>query len=291
MKHIRILITGIVLSLTIITGCDMNEDLQLDEGKGRIYIHLTDAPFPIDIVSNAYVTIDKIEIRKQIDATLEDGEDSIILISDKKFTIDLLELTNGITEQIATADLVAGSYDMIRLRVLDATLIMKDGTEYDLKIPSGYTSGIKVKFSPDINLADGQTSDVLLDFDVSKSFVVKGNINGNIEGFNFKPVVRGVFMEEAGSIEGNVSDSLGFPLENVHVKAWYTSDYYKGANDEKSISAFTDIYGNYKLIGLNKGKYIVAFELTGFEKDAMGNFSIRAGESTIVDTELIEIEN
>jgi len=290
MKHLRLLITGIVLSLTIITGCDQNENLQLDEGKGRIYIHLTDAPFPIDLVSNAYVTIDKIEIRKQT-ANVEAGEDSFILISDKKLKVDLLELTNGITEQIATADLDAGSYNEIRLRVLDATLILNDGQEYDLKIPSGYTSGIKVKFTPEISLTEGQTSDVLLDFDVSKSFVAKGNINGNIEGFNFKPVVRGVFMEEAGNIEGNVSDSLGFPLENVHVKAWKTNDYYSGDKDEKSISAFTDIYGNYKLIGLNKGKYIVAFELNGFKKDAMGNFSIRAKESTIVDTELNEIEN
>lgn len=53
--------------------------------------------------------------------------------------INLLELTNGVTELIA--DLEVGTYDEIRLHAVDAKVTLKDGLDYYLKIPSGSCSG------------------------------------------------------------------------------------------------------------------------------------------------------
>ncbi len=290
MKHLKLIITGIILSTIAFVGC--NQDEVTLENKGRLNVHITDAPFPIDLVSSTVVTIDAVEIKKKAEAEMDDDESSFILLTDELMEIDLLELTNGVTELIATTDLEAGIYDEIRLHVVDATVILKNGSEYNLKIPSGSSSGLKVKIRPSITINEGETSDVLLDFDLSKSFVVKGNLNGNINGFIFKPVVRGVYMGAAGRIEGNVADTLGNPIENVWVKLWNPELEDDGESeiddDSLVISTFTDAQGNFKLIGLLPGTYTITTEAAGFKGGMIENLSVTAGSVTTAAFELEE---
>lgn len=271
-----------VSSLAFVS-CTNEENISIEEGKGRINVLLTDAPYPIELISNTYVTIDKVEIRKKTEAGMEEEKDSFIVLSEENMVIDLLELTNGITEEIAAAELEAGYYDMIRLHVVDATVVLNNGSEFDLKVPSGSSSGLKVKIQPEIHLEEGQTSDVLLDFDVSRSFVVKGPLD-NINGFNFKPVVRGVYMGAAGRIEGNVTDTLAAPLEDAMIKAWMPGETEGDSIDY--ISSFTDELGDYKIIGLKEGTYTVVCEMEGYENDTLKDVIVTAGESVSADFEL-----
>lgn len=298
MKHLKLVIPGFILSVFLFAGCNMDENV-LPENKGRINVHLTDSPFPIKLINSALVTIDKVEIRKRLETDLNGTSDTFIVLSEEEMQINLLELTNGITEEIATADLEPGTYDQIRLHVVDATILLNDGTTFDLKVPSGYTSGLKIKIKPAIYLGEGQTSDVLLDFDVSKSFVVKGKIGGHINGFNFKPVVRAVYMGAAGRIEGNVSDITGTVLENAMVKALKPDDEMENesndgleeSDDEENddshiVSSFSDVAGNYKLIGLPEGIYSVVCELEGYENDTIKDVTVTAGNATTVNFQL-----
>lgn len=277
----------IVSSILILTGCNKDEN-DIPAGKSRLNILLTDSPFPIDLVSKTTVTIDKVEIRQKMESSVNADDDSFIVLSNQEMQIDLLVLTNGITEEIASSDLEAGHYDMIRLHVVDATVELKDGSTFDLKIPSGSSSGLKIKIDPEINLSEGQTYDVLLDFDVSRSFVAKGNINGVINGFNFKPVIRGVFLGAAGRIEGNVADTTSVAIENAMVKAWLKEEGTE-VNDSSIyiISSFTDISGDYKLIGLPEGTYMVICSSEGYQNDTLNDVSVKAGNATKIDFQLI----
>jgi hypothetical protein len=283
MRKLKILIVGLLVSSLAFVSCTNEENISIEEGKGRINVLLTDAPYPIELISNAYVTIDKVEIRKKTEAEMDEEKDSFIVLNEENMVIDLLELTNGITEEIAAAELEAGYYDMIRLHVVDATVVLNDGSEFDLKVPSGSSSGLKIKIQPEIHLEEGQTSDVLLDFDVSRSFVVKGPID-NINGFNFKPVVRGVYMGAAGRIEGNVTDTLATPLEDAMIKAWMPGETEGDSLDY--VSSFTDELGDYKIIGLKEGTYTVVCEMEGYENDTLKDVIVTAGESVSADFEL-----
>jgi hypothetical protein len=283
MRKLKILIVGLLVSSLAFVSCTNEENISIEEGKGRINVLLTDAPYPIELISNAYVTIDKVEIRKKTEAEMDEEKDSFIVLNEENMVIDLLELTNGITEEIAAAELEAGYYDMIRLHVVDATVVLNDGSEFDLKVPSGSSSGLKIKIQPEIHLEEGQTSDVLLDFDVSRSFVVKGPID-NINGFNFKPVVRGVYMGAAGRIEGNVTDTLATPLEDAMIKAWMPGETEGGSLDY--VSSFTDELGDYKIIGLKEGTYTVVCEMEGYENDTLKDVIVTADESVSADFEL-----
>lgn len=281
--------TLIVSTVLILTGCNKDEN-DIPAGKSRLNILLTDSPFPIDLVSKTTVTIDKVEIRQKMESSVNAEDDSFIVLSNHEMHVDLLELTNGITKEIASSDLEAGHYDMIRLHVVDATVELKDGSTFDLKIPSGSSSGLKIKIDPEINLSEGQTYDVLLDFDVSRSFVAKGNINGVINGFNFKPVIRGVFLGTAGRIEGNVTDTTSDAIENAMVKAWLTEEGTELSDSSiHIISSFTDISGDYKLIGLPQGTYMVICSSEGFQNDTLNDVSVTAGNATKIDFQLIPV--
>jgi len=286
MQKLRLFITVFILGALSLYSCNNDDEYALPSGKGRINILLTDSPFPVEMVNSAVIYIDKVEIRHKLDGQMEGDTDSFIVVAENQMEINLLDLTNGITEQIATADLEAGTYDMIRLHVTDAAIILNDGTQHDLKIPSGSSSGLKIKIDPAIYLEEGQTSDVLLDFDVSRSFVLKGNMN-NIVGFNFKPVVRCVYMGAAGRVEGTVTDTLSNPLENAMVKILLPMNE-KSLPDEDSVltSSFTDADGNYKLIGIPGGIYSVICEMDGFESDTVKDVTVTEGNSTNVDFQL-----
>ncbi|MDD4226877.1 MAG: DUF4382 domain-containing protein [Mariniphaga sp.] len=190
MQKMKLLLPALILSL-LFFSCNNEDEPAITSGKARINILLTDAPYPIDLISSAFVTIDRVEIRQTSGAGMDEEADSFIVISEGEMDFDLLQLTNGITEHMGSADLEAGYYDMVRLHVTDATVFLKNGSRHDLKIPSGSSSGLKIKINPGIYIDEGQTADVLLDFDVSRSFIIRGNPNGNFNGFIFKPVVRG----------------------------------------------------------------------------------------------------
>ncbi|WP_372653203.1 DUF4382 domain-containing protein [Draconibacterium sp.] len=279
MKKFGLALTTIVLGILLMVACNDSETINFPEGKGKVNVYLTDAPFPIELVSQTIVTIDKVEIRKQESDTTES---SFIPIMVEPFEVDLLTLTNGITEQLASVELEAGTYDMMRLHVVDAEVILTDETVFDLKIPSGSSSGLKIKIEPALTINSGETSDVLLDFDVSKSFVAKGNWKGGmINGFNFKPVIRCVLLDRAGRIEGTVSDTSNVLLPNTAVNLW--TEVNDIEEDSLITTAFTDEMGMYKLIGIPEGAYYLIAEQDSFLIDTIWNVDVLKGQSTQID--------
>lgn len=283
MKKLGIILTFIVLGIIIFNACTKENEITTSQTKSKLTVYLTDAPFPIDLVSKTIVNIDKIEIRKQ---AADSSNAEFIVLSEDPIQVDLLSLSNGLTEQLASVELDSGRYDMIRMHVTDSKVILKDNTEFDLKVPSGSSSGLKVKIDPSIEVSSGQIIDVLLDFDVSKSFVAKGNWKGGkLNGFNFKPVVRGILLGMAGQIEGTVTDTTGTALEKAAVKVWLPTN--ETENDSLITSSFTDSDGKYKIIGILSGTYYLTTELDSFQTDTVWNVNVTQGQSTTVDVQLV----
>ena len=63
----------------------------------------------------------------------------------------------------------------------------------------------------------GLTSELLLDFDLSKSFVMRGNLDkpSGIIGFIFKPVIKAVNNTTAGRLEGLVTDTAKIKIKEI----------------------------------------------------------------------------
>ncbi len=248
------------------------------EGNGTIRVVMTDAPFPIGMVAEANVSIERIEMREKG----SDDDADFIVLTDVDTVLNLIDLQNGLTATLAELEVPAGDYDEVRVITGDAEIILVDSNSFDLKVPSGSETGIKVKVSPVITVEEGLTTELLLDFDLSKSFVVKGNPStpAGINGFNFKPVIRAVNVSTAGRVQGSVVvDANDSALANVYIVL--------DANEsEEMYEAYTDENGNYVLLGVPVGTYTLTATLEGYQTAEQTGVTIVAGNSTTANLEL-----
>lgn len=252
-----ILFSLVGLLILSLMGCE--KVVEKNDTQGTLIIRLTDTPFPIHLIDQAKVTINKIEIREP-DADSEEGPYMVLFeaeTAEEELEYDLLELQNGVTADLVQLEVPEGVYDLVRLYVSHAEIIVMDENDqpipFNLKVPSGPQSGIKIFIDPAIIVVGGLTEELLLDFDASRSFVVQGNPEtpAGIKGFHFKPVVRAINVSVAGQIAGKVTNSSLEPIEGAVV--WIGETGIENA----VYKAYTDSDGQYKLIGVAAGKYTV----------------------------------
>ena len=148
MKMIIKLTFLLAIAAMVLNSCN---DLKDDNGNatGNVTFKITDAPFPADFVEAALITVDRLELRKaggdcpgvpQTEQSENDEDENSHSYGNMEFNCDsgfvsiplestelnLLELRNGITEVLANAELPVGEYDMIRLHIVDAEIVLDD---------------------------------------------------------------------------------------------------------------------------------------------------------------------
>jgi len=274
MKKVFTLLSVIgIFSLITFTGCEdtlgTGDKINKDE-FGKLLLTITDSPFPVDMIDSAMVTIVKVEIRDADLADVDSVYPYIVLMEDTSITFNLLELRNGVKAEMIETDLPEGNYDLVRLYVEKASLTVKDGNTYKLKVPSGASTGIKVFVEPVVQLRGGMLTELMLDFSLEKSFVLKGNLKSpiDIKGFNFKPVVHAVNMVTAGGITGMVSDTASNPVGYAEV--WLEDDTVVA-------TAFSDTLGFYGFAGVKAGTYDIFATAENFDTVSFMDLEVVAG--------------
>lgn len=276
-----VLVAGVMLMMV---SCENNNDSPATEGKGTVVVKIGDSPFPASLVDKVMVTVDKIEIHAVDSVHMSESTSGFLLLSDKVQEFDLLKLRNGLTTDLVEIEVGVGAYDMLRMHVVSSKVILKDGTEFNLKIPSGSTSGLKIKLEPELVVESGVVNEILVDFDLSKSFVCQGNhkIPNGIKGFIFKPVLRAMWESHSGSIEGTVGEDESTPLAEANVAVIKADTVFS--------SALTDDQGHYKLIGLPAGSYTLSCYKDGHDSISVDPVVVKAGEKTVQDFVVAKVD-
>lgn len=289
----------IFLAFALLYGCNGwfgNEDA--GEKSAKVTVGLTDAPFPHDAVEQVNISVDWIKFK-----LAEDGEDDSQETDDSggsddnseyiklevNQTFNLLELGNGKTEILGEVEIPAGEYREIRMHVTSAKIKLKDvAEEMDIKIPSGSSSGLKIKLTPNLLITEGEEYQIILDFDVSRSFLSKGKgKDGKITGFMFKPVIRATNVANSGSLSGTVKEKEkeNSMIKNAHI-------YVLSPADVKDTIATgkTDKDGFYKIIGIPAGQYNVNCEKEEFATASKTAVEIKVLETTELNFQLSKTE-
>jgi hypothetical protein len=148
-----------------------------DASSGTLRLALTDAPAcGYDAVN---VTIQKIRVHKSNTASDTDSGWSEIVLNPAR-RVNLLNLTNGVLEELGQTPLPTGKYTQLRLVLADnialplanSVVLSSNQSEVELKTPSGQQSGLKTNIN--IDIASNQLADFVLDFDACKSVVRAG---------------------------------------------------------------------------------------------------------------------
>ena len=210
MNRRHLSLTALVLagaSVAVISACSSSTSPGTATGTGTMVVQLTDAPFSSDSVSRVDIFVVRVDAKTtdadSADASKAVSDDSAasngwLTLGTPKAKIELLALRNGLTSVLGSQKIPAGSYRSFRL-IIDpsqSSVTLKNGTVLtststpNVSFPSAARSGIKINLSAPIVVADGGTTTALVDFDVSQSFVIRGNSIAT-SGLVFKPVIRG----------------------------------------------------------------------------------------------------
>ncbi len=256
-------------------------------GRGTLSLSLTDAT--TDQYQAIYITIDDIQIHLGGDED-DGGNWQSVDMPASPMTLDLLQLVNGVRENLGLTDMPAGRYTQMRLiigRIPDGSLnILSQSHPYanylilqgnpasvkELKIPSGFNTGVKLVNGFEIQ-AD-QTTELVLDFDAGRSIVEAGN-SGN---WHLKPTIKVTEMHEHAMIRGNVSDANG-PVEGVRVSVQTYDPAAADPQDRVAVvtSTVTDEFGDYSIF-VAPGTYLLVAYHSGFEA-AVARVTALAGET------------
>ncbi|MCJ7758047.1 MAG: DUF4382 domain-containing protein [Gillisia sp.] len=278
MKNFKLF--SIAILLIFATSC--SKDNSTPDTFGNVTVNLTDAPMHYDQFKKANVTIDKLEIGNSTDPN------SFIVMNNTPMKVNLMELVNGVTHEMASLDIPEGNYNMIKLYISSTEMVMKNENSYEYNMElHGYTDNgmmqngmmlnndthsIDIPLDHSLMVTNGSMDEYLLDIDVENSFIPNGvsftglgsNRMMSMSGFTFTPMMRFINMKEAGTFQGTVSGPNG-NLADATITLMQ--------NDTVYTTTHTDMNGNYALIGIPEGDCTIMVEMDGYIMNTVGNES------------------
>ncbi|TGE26713.1 DUF4382 domain-containing protein [Hymenobacter metallicola] len=233
-----------VLAGLALTGCSKDNDSA--QNSAKLEVRLTDAPGDFSRVN---LDVQKIEVHLRDESDPAGWE----VLPFTPQAINVLEYVNGRSALLVSTDFAPGDLKEIRLILgPNNTVTTTNGEVYTLKTPSGQTSGVKLKLDK-VTLRQGESFQLLLDFDVAKSIVERGNWkpgNDKKERYLLKPVVRLLAQEVAGSIYGQITPAAALPQVLAIRSSLTPADTFSTA---------ADATGAFRFLALPSGTYRVEF--------------------------------
>ena len=252
----------IVVFLVGVFSCSLDDKSSAPPAGNPVFsVKLVDAPSAYDAVNVEIVGME---------ANI--GSGWITLALDNKGIYNLLSFTNGNSLTLINYKVIT-PYTISEVRLILGTnnTVVVNGETFELKTPSGQTSGYKVKMHPQ-TLVTGGVYVLMLDFNTEKSVHETGNGK-----YMLQPVVTGYFENTVGSISGTITPITGA----YYVEATNATDtsgtYINSANGQFLLS--TVIEGSYK---------VKFFPNSGYSEKIVPNVVVVAGQTTEIGTITIE---
>ena len=254
----------LLLAVSVVfMGCNSGTNADGDTGTMEVLLH--DAPANYDEVN---VFIERVEVNNS-----ENDDEGWVELNSPQQTYDLLELTNGATEVLGSAELPVGTYEQIRLILSsDGHSVVVDGEEHSMFVPSGAQTGVKLNVNAEIE--PDITYTLLLDFDAARSVVVRGNQQSG-EDYLLKPVISASNEAVTGNIAGAVEPVDAEPFV-----------YAIAGEDTLSSTKADTSNGEFKLIGLEEGSYTVSVDPTddSYATENVDDVEVSVGETNELGT-------
>lgn len=191
---------GVALAVVALVGCGG----PLAQRRGRVVIHLTDAPQASGALRTAELYVARIDARldppehdELTRGIAEHPADSAgwVPLSEPRQALDLLSLRGGTLAMIGGAELDPGNYHAVRLIVVPgrSRVTLRRGGVIHLgrllDLPDGARIAIPVALARPLRIAPARTTELVIDFDVARTFAGADRM-GRGGAIRFTPVVR-----------------------------------------------------------------------------------------------------
>jgi len=192
-----------ISATAIVAGCGGgSSSVEKDSSTGSLSIMLTDAA--VDNVSEVWVEFAGVAIKPEV------GDEVLVDFGTTPTRINLLELQDGRSEALLNNKQVpVGPYNWIRLdvnadfdNVFDSYALLDDGSQVELRIPSGSQTGLKLVSG--FTVTANQSTNIMLDWDLRQAL----SAPPGQPGMHLRPALRVTDMAVYGSLTGTVAEAL-----------------------------------------------------------------------------------
>ena len=248
---------------------------------GTLSLGLTDAS-TADYKA-VYVTISQVKVQ------MPEGYWKVVGTPNK--TYNLLDLVNGVREEIGITGLDAGEYTEMLLLIGDTSdgginilskqhpyanyVIDLNDADHELKIPSGFQTGVEIFQA--FTIGEYQITNLTLDFNASESVVVGGNSGTWL----LKPRIKVLNNRDCSIVSGTVDDGAGSLLPGVQVSAQRSETSASDPTDQEltEASTVTDENGQFKLF-INRRTYTLVVYGASYNPGVGCSLSLTKGQVT-----------
>lgn len=252
----RPFVTGALALSALVAACTTGTPV--DVGSSHTRVLLTDSPFPYDDLSSVDIYVVKVEASTAADSGALSDPSTWTTIVEPHRAVNVLNLSNGVTELLGEADLSAAVYRAVRVTIdADSSDVMDaSGVPFNVLWQG---TGRQVLNALVVSPIDQPESgaDIVLDFDLGQSFEFLADTTpAGPRSVLFFPVIRAVNVKATGTITGSVSSSD--PVRNrtaVASRPFVNSDTYF-----QVATARVNSDGSFLLPWLTPGHYQITVE-------------------------------
>jgi len=248
-------------------GCGSGGSSGTSGGVGTMSVHMVDAP---NGMQHVWVTFTRVEAS---------GPEGWKTLSSGEVTVDLTTLVVS-DMQLASAQLPAGHYNQVRLLVSKVEVEDANGVRYQVTVPSGYQTGIKLNVNADV--PPNAVTQLLLDFNLDRSIhaTPPGSTN-----YMLKPVIPAVVKVLSGTLSGKVTLDGTTPAVGAKVEVYPagTTEFVEANLTNSSVTQDPD--GSFKVWALMPGSYLL--KVTSADRTLTQTFTgvtMTAGQNTALET-------
>lgn len=211
---------AVVIAISL-AGCGSSGTESPTDGMGVLNLSISDGPIE---AAKVCIKFDGVQLKKADDMPPIDFDFDPVVIN-------LLANQGAVSETLVSAEVEAGTYEWVRLKVDAVTgnnaggldgdpsdpecsdkdsgsyLYTTDGQLFNIRIPSGDQTGLKL--IKDIIVPVNSSGNYTAEWDLGMSFIAPPGLSNN--GTNeaiMKPVVKLVANAEVGTLDGTVADEL-----------------------------------------------------------------------------------
>jgi hypothetical protein len=226
-RHFRFVISAAAITVSGI-ACDSTAR-PLPGAPSRVV--LTDGPFPYNWIDRVDLFVVSVSVSVAPDTS---GAAEFHTIATPNRAINVMALSNGLTEELGAAPLPPGVITAVRM-VIDTDLssmttvhgfVITDDT-FSPSIQWQSSAGrpvLNALIHEQITVPDTGAL-IVIDFDIGKAFILNRELNPGSpdSGFVFSPVLRAADARRTGSIRGTVraQSGSGAPVEHVSMRLYW----------------------------------------------------------------------
>ncbi len=275
MKH-----SGLALMAAAAVGlaaCDSSETGPSGTtGQGKTAVFLTDAPFPFDRIARVDIHVTEIGLSPRADTS--EGLPGWVTVATPDRAFNLLDLQNGATALLGEAEVPPDQYRAVRVSFDPARSGMtdRDGGHPAIDWQAKGATPTLFALVEEPMAIDENGEDIVIDFDVGRSFLPDGGTGG----FLFIPFLRAITRTGSGSIQGAlVHVGTGAPIPSAAVSIHYAFDTTAAPGPLVATSRTTEA-GAFRASFLRPGLYTVVPQ--DLARDVVGparEVEVKAGET------------